>query len=398
MGFRRRRCVLARLFPIALLIAWPTDAASKPKPGSKDDAALHLEQKAVQTYVGGDPAAAARSLEHGLRTCEPPGPCAPKTRAHLHVTLGTVKGAGEGDYTGAKKEFAKALALDPEIRLSPALANPQLTAVFEEARTEAAAKPPEKPPEKPINMSDILHPEDPPPPPPATKQATPAPPSEIGPQPLLQWLSARVMIDFAFIADKNVCAPGAPSNYFCTDENGARYTGRPQPETDPSSGFALSTVRVLIGYERVVAGGFTAGAFAGLAVGFGGAPNGRSGMFPLHLEARGTYTFGEDPYVPAGMTPQRFHPFVFGSLGYAELDTTIAVRVDEIPCEIRAAPACRRDLEAHRRVGRLFAAIGGGARWKIEGRHALRLAARATMIFDLTTFVVSPELAYELGF
>ena len=118
-------------------------------------------------------------------------------------------------------------------------------------------------------------------------------------------------------------------------------------------------------------------------------------MFPLHLEARGTYTFGDDPYVDIGAA--RLHPFVFASLGMAEVDSTVTIRVYEIPCQARAGPACRHDLDAHRRVGKFFTTLGGGVRYRIEGRHALRAAVRTTIIFDQGSFVFSPELAYELG-
>lgn len=381
----------------AIALAGAT-AAAKPKPPTKDETATRLEQKAVQTYVAGDTAAATKSLEHALHTCD--SGCSPKTRAHLHLTLGTIRGAGENDYGAAKREFVTALTLDPEIRLSPALANAQLNLVFEEARAEAGKpqpgeRPPEKPPEKPVSVSDLIHGEDPPPPPPPKPVTPPKPAAPTGPEPRWQWLSARAMIDWSFLADANVCAPGAPSNYFCTDENGARYGGRPQPNDDVSSGFALSTGRLVLGYERLLFGGFTAGALAGFAFGFGGTPDGRAGMLPLHLEVRGTYTFGDGPYLDA--SADRFHPFVFGSLGFAQYDTTVTIRVYEIPCEVRAAPACRRDLDAHRRVGNLFMTVGGGVRYRIENNHALRAAVRTTLVFDLGSFIVSPELTYELG-
>jgi hypothetical protein len=389
-----RRCAIFTALAIAL---GSSAATAKPKPPTKDESAARHEQKAVQTYVAGDAPGAVKILEQALHACD--AGCSPKTRAHLHLTLGTVKGAGENDYGAAKRELVTALTLDPEIRLSPALANAQLNLVFEEARVEAA-KPPEKPaagekpPEKPVSVSDLIHGEDPPPPPP--KPVTPTKPTApTGPEPRWGWLSARAMIDLSFISDANVCAPGAPSNYACTDENGARYGGRPQPNDDISSGFALSTGRLVLGYERLLFGGLTVGAFAGFAFGFGGVPEGRSGMFPLHLEARGTYTFGDGPYVDG--SPERFHPFVFGSVGLAEYDTTVTIRVYEIPCEVRAAPACRRDLDAHRRVGKIFTTIGGGIRYRIEKNHALRAAVRTTIVFDLGSFVVSPELTYEFG-
>lgn len=395
----RALCVLAALVTT-------TSALAKPKPPKKDETALKIEKRAVQVYIGGDARAAARALEHMSKSCEPPNGCAPRTRARLLVTLGTIRGAGLSDYTAAKQDFLAALALDPDVRPSPALANAELTKTFEEARAEAGAKAPretetpkETPPDKdkPISVTELFHPEEHEPPPEPKKKTgpEPAPSAPAGPEPRKNWVSVHGMADFAFMSDANICSPGAPSSYFCTDESGARYTGRPQPNDDVSAGFVPSTARLAVGYDRLLFGGLTAGALAGFALPFSGAPEGRSAMFPLHLEARATYTFGPDPYLDEGAT--RLHPFAFASLGLAEIDSSVVIRVYEIPCGPRAAPACKRDLDAHRRVGRLFGTLGGGVRYRIEGRHALRAAVRTTLVFDQTTFVFSPEVAYEFG-
>jgi hypothetical protein len=408
--FVTRAPVIAAL--LVILTSVGSASAKPPKAETKDEAAARVEQRAVQVYVGGDSTSAARSLEHALRTCEPPNGCSTKTRARLHVTLGTVRGAGQGDYAAAKKELSLALALDPDAKLSPALTNAQLTATFEEAKAESKPAPPpdrtsgpdkttpekpatpeKPPPDKPVSVSDLFHPDEHPPPKPP--QATAPPPAALGPEPRRNWVSARLDADFSFLSDKNICSPGAPASYLCTDETGAGYTGRPQPNDDVSSGLAPSTARLLLGYERVLFAGLSAGALAGLALPFSGAPEGRSGMFPLHFEARGTYTFGTDPFLDDG--PERFHPYAFLGLGLAQFDTKVAIRVYEIPCSVRAAPACKRDLDAHRRVGSLFTTLGGGVRFRLEGRHALRAGLRATLVFDETSFVFSPEVGYELG-
>jgi hypothetical protein len=203
------------------------------------------------------------------------------------------------------------------------------------------------------------------------------------------------MVDFAFISDKNVCSQGAPSNYLCTDESGARYTGRPQPNDETSSGFAWSTARLVLGYERLLTGGLTVGALAGYALAFSPSPAGRSALSPLHLEARVSYAFGSDPYSDAG---DRFVPYLFASAGLAQIDSHVIIRVNEIPCQARVSPACKRDLDVHRRIGNVFATVGGGVRYRIEGGHALRAAMRGTLVFGHGGLVVSPELVYELGF
>ncbi|HVH43691.1 MAG TPA: hypothetical protein VM925_15155, partial [Labilithrix sp.] len=248
--------------------------------------------------------------------------------------------------------------------------------------------PPEK---KPVTVSDLFQQDEEPPPPP---KKPPPPPRPDGPEPRWNWLSVRAMFDFAYLSDANICSPGAPSSYFCTDERGARYTGRPQRNDDISPGFGFSVARLVLGYERLLFAGLTAGAFAGYAFNFAPSAEGRTSGFPLNLEARATYTFGRSPYVDGA---GRLHPFVFVSAGAADFDTHVIIRVNEKPCPAKSLPACYRDLNAYRLVGSFFATLGGGVRYQLQGRHALRAAMRATMVLGDGAFVLSPELAYEFG-
>lgn len=406
---------------IVLVLGTGGSASAKPPKESKDAAAARLERKALQHYVSGDSAGAVRMLEQALRSCEGASGCSAKTKSHLRVSLGTVRGVGENDYAGAKKEFVTALALDPDAKLSSALSNQQLESAFEQARAEIAPtpkptpgetpadKPPEKPPEKPaptekppekpgdhpLSVSEILHPEEHGQTTTPSTKPKPEAQKPTGPEPKRNWVSASGIADFAYLTDANICSPGAPASYFCTDETGAHYAGRPQPNDDVTSGFALSTGRIVLGYERLFGDGLTLGGFAGFAFPFGGNANGRSGMFPLHLEARATYVFGDKPYTDQG---DQFQPYAMASVGLAEFDSHVVIRVYEIPCQSKVSPACKHDLDAYRRVGRVFGTVGGGVRIRVEGPHAVRAGMRATLVFGDSAFFLSPELGYELGF
>lgn len=400
----------------AVLLALPGTATAAKPTSAKDAEAARIEHKALQAASDGDVKAAIGSLTLAILKCEPPNGCSSAMRARLHVSLGTVRGMGESDYATAKKEFIAALAIDPRARLA-GVTTPKLVATFDEARdggsstTEpsspapspapAPAPAPEKRPEpappskpdRPVTVSDLFH--DEPPPPPPKKAAPPPKPEETGPQVRKNWVSARVQLDFTHLSDANVCSPGAPGEYYCTDESGARYTGRPQRNDDVSGGFALAAPRFVLGYERVFFENLTLGGFAGVALNLGPAAEGRGkSALPLHLEARATYTFGEQPYAE---DHDGLHPFVYGALGAADFDTHVKIRVNEIPCGTTLAPTCQRELNAHRLVGGLYATVGAGARYQIAGRHGLRAGLRGTFVFG-GGLVVSPELGYELGF
>lgn len=401
---RGSRLTIVAGLGLALYTSFPAVAAAAPKAETDEAAATRIEQKALKAAVAGDQPAAITGLKQALRICEPPAACSARTKARLHMSLGTVRGVGEGDYDAAKKEFVLALALDPAARLRTH-ASRQLSTAFEEAKAAAGAPaepapPPEKPsdpPQQPKSaISELFHPEETtaPPPPPAPSKAV-VPPADPATVPHVNWISLRAMVDFAFVSDANVCSPGAPSQYYCSDEGGARYLGRPQPNDDISRGFALSTARLVLGYERLLIAGLSAGAFAGFAVPFAGAPAGRSAMAPGHLEARASYAFGASPYSDTG---DRFVPYAFVSLGAAQMDSHVVIRVNEVPCASKVAPACKRDLDVNRRAGNLFTSLGGGVRVRLEGRHALRAGARAIVVLGSAGgFALSPELVYELG-
>jgi hypothetical protein len=405
------------------VIASTSVAEAKP---SKEDQATKLEQKALRTYVAGDLAAAVRSLEHAVKLCE--SGCSSKTKAHLHMSLGTVRGVGEGDYGAAKKEFVIALTLDPEARLRT-LTTPALTQAFEDAKAAVATtrpggatvppekppekpatippekapeKPAEKPPEKPVSVADLFHPDENKEKEPSatTKkvEATVLPNVKAEPPPRFNWLAVRLAFDFGFLSDADICRRGsAPAGYYCTDENNQPFTWLPQPNPDVSSGFAFSGGRLLLGYERLLFAGLTAGAFLGVSSSlFSSAPAGRaSGTSPFSLEARFSYAFRDHPYVDDA--PEKFHPFVFGSLGVQDVDTHVIIRVNEIPCTTRNTPACKHDLNAYRLSEGLFGSLGGGIRYKLFGRHALRGAMKAAIMFGDGSLYFSPELGYEFG-
>src|SRR5678816_4163914 len=126
----RNGTALAALLGSAVVLSGAS-ARAKPKAETKDQAAARLEERAVKTFRAGQSAFAVRILEAAFHGCEPPNGCSGKTMARLHITLGTVKGAGAGDYVGAQEEFALALPLDPEAHLDPTLASPELKAAFE---------------------------------------------------------------------------------------------------------------------------------------------------------------------------------------------------------------------------------------------------------------------------
>jgi len=95
-----------------------------------------LNRKAVEAYEHLEFETAVRILNEALELSERAGLTAHPVRARTYLTLGIVTLAGLKQRPLALTYFRKALKIQPEIRLSPGLANPEIQAAFEEAIAE----------------------------------------------------------------------------------------------------------------------------------------------------------------------------------------------------------------------------------------------------------------------
>lgn len=92
-----------------------------------------LNRKAVDAYQHLEFETAVRLLNEALELSEQSGLTMHPIRARTFVTLGIVTLGGMKQRDQAVKYFRKALQIQPEVRLSPGLANPDIQAAFDEA-------------------------------------------------------------------------------------------------------------------------------------------------------------------------------------------------------------------------------------------------------------------------
>jgi hypothetical protein len=92
-----------------------------------------LNRKAVDAYQHLEFETAVRLLNEALEVSERAGLTLHPIRARTYVTLGIVTLGGFKQRAEAIKYFRKALQIQPEVRLSPGLANPEIQAAFDEA-------------------------------------------------------------------------------------------------------------------------------------------------------------------------------------------------------------------------------------------------------------------------
>jgi hypothetical protein len=120
-------------------------AAAPARANDRDSAVVGkitlLNRKALDAYQQLEFDSAVRTLNEALDLSERAGLTLHPIRARTYVTLGIVTLAGVKQRALALSYFRKALQIQPEIRLSPALANPEIQAAFDEAIAQLASAP-----------------------------------------------------------------------------------------------------------------------------------------------------------------------------------------------------------------------------------------------------------------
>jgi hypothetical protein len=92
-----------------------------------------LNRQAIDAYQRLDFDAAVRILNEALELSDQPSLRQHSIRARTYITLGIVNLGGLKQREAALRDFRKALQIQPEIRISPGLANPEIQGAFDEA-------------------------------------------------------------------------------------------------------------------------------------------------------------------------------------------------------------------------------------------------------------------------
>jgi tetratricopeptide (TPR) repeat protein len=188
----------------------------------------------------------------------------------------------------------------------------------------------------------------------------------------------------------DACAGG--KGYTCFDSHGTYYSGVPLLGADDavSGGPAIATMRVLLGYDRVVGQQLLVGGRLGYA--FNGGPQrpGAASFLPVHAEGRLSFWFGHDPLGRAGF---RFFALVAG--GVAEVDA--GVQVDAYASSQAYATGQSQNYVAWRKTGLGFAAEGLGAMYATTPSSGVVLEIKALEMFPTLGLGAGLRLGYAIG-
>ncbi len=205
------------------------------------------------------------------------------------------------------------------------------------------------------------------------------------------WLSLGFQADMLMLPSaENACGGG--TGYTCFDSGGNYYSQIPLKNADDSinGGPALSTMRILVGYDRAVLPNITVGGRLGYA--FNGGPQrpNASAFDPLHVEARGAYWFGHNPLARSGF---RFFALLAG--GIAEVDGSIPI--DVYPSQSAYMAGKYQNYVAWKKTGTGFAAVGAGAMYALTPKSGILLEAKVMELFPTAAPAAGLQLAYAMG-
>jgi len=353
---------------------------------SKDKAARQLQTEAMQTdYAETNFKKAEQKLKKAITQCGASN-CTSQVVGELHRDLATVYIAGLKQTQKAKTELKHALKADPDLKLNEDFATPELRKLFKELGGKEAkpeveeqpAKEEKKPKDESCDADSgtCLEEE------PAKADSAPSKGAK-------NWLSLHFEQDLLlFSAKDNVCGSGTSpdaANYSCF-QNGAPFndTIMSGPGNHVAGGIGRGTMRLMLGFDRLLTSNVTLGLRLGYA--FGGRPAGADKFSPLHLELRANYWFGSAPFEGSGI-----RPYVSLSGGMAEVDGKVEV-------EYYDANSVKKKVDAWRKTGKGFAGLAFGVMVPFAGNNGIVPELRAMQMFGASGTVFALSVGYARGF
>ena len=208
------------------------------------------------------------------------------------------------------------------------------------------------------------------------------------------WLSLSFGMDVMLMGTQaDVCAAGAP--YSCAFGDGASANAsnlEAERLGKLGGGMAPGSMRVLLGFDRVMGTRMTLGGRLGFA--FGGYPettDGRTFQF-LHAAARFAFIFASDPFVDGGLRP------------YVAAEAGLGERVGRITTKVLAPPSRPGDpseelsVNAFQAVGPFFVKGSGGAQYAFAPNMAAFVDVGLVAPLPEFAVVIEPTLGVNYGF
>lgn len=214
------------------------------------------------------------------------------------------------------------------------------------------------------------------------------------------WLGALLLQDAQLATGTDICSRERQksSGYACfrEGEEESQYLGTPLPGAGgKGSGLQLATTRIAASFDVAVLDALTLGTRLGYVLRGGGPKPASSRRFlPLHAEGRLAYWF-------TGKAYGEVSGFAFVAGGVGQIDSKTEVTVQEDPNA--PPPTAQLDnpptqkLEAWKKSGVGFGALGAGAFFALGRTHGIEIEGRVSYLFPTTGVAFSIGLGYVFG-
>ncbi|HKQ68444.1 MAG TPA: hypothetical protein VJT73_03855 [Polyangiaceae bacterium] len=202
------------------------------------------------------------------------------------------------------------------------------------------------------------------------------------------WLGLGLQQDALLLdSTKGICVDA--SAYSCFRSDGSFYRPPASGVTgagEVAGGFGLATTRVMVVYDRLFTDNITLGARVGYA--FNGSPTkpGGSAFFPAHIEARGSYWIGKNPFGKAGI-----RPYVTVGGGASQVDAEVH------DVAVHDPTAGKIPVAAWRKAGTVFGAVGGGVMYAFAKNSGIIAEVRVQQLFGSSATGVALQIGYVTG-
>jgi hypothetical protein len=231
------------------------------------------------------------------------------------------------------------------------------------------------------------------------------------------WIGFAGAIDFlslpgasdACTLNSNNATPVNTTGYYCTNPDGSDFPSRidasqnsaliPGAAGTVGGGLQPGDVRAFIAVDYALSPAILVGGRLGYVLNT--YPSGDAAVVrdhrafgsKVHVEARGTYVFGDAP-----LTHEGFAPTVFAAAGMAPFDGHVASIVS-MSQKMSTVPISQ-PVNVWRTDGPWFLAVGGGVRYQLSPRAAFNAAVRVNAAFGGSgaLFTYGPEIAFQYGF
>jgi hypothetical protein len=178
------------------------------------------------------------------------------------------------------------------------------------------------------------------------------------------------------------------ASYSCFYSDNTQYapnnTNLSTDRDQVSGGFGLATTRVLAGYDRMLGENLTLGFKVGFAFNGGPKAAGGTAFFPFHVEGRGAYYFGKNPFGSTGI-----HPYLTLNGGLAQVDARVTVQITD--------QSGSANLAAWKKGGTAFVGGGVGMLWLTSTSNGFLAEIRLMELLGSSATGIGLQLGYALG-